>query len=45
MDVFLALSGLGVAFLGMAILFNGFPSINITRHYHTKEKKSKKDNN
>jgi hypothetical protein len=45
MEVFLALAGMGVAFIGMSILFHGFPSINITRHYHTKEKKSKKDNN
>jgi len=43
MEVFLALSGLGVCILGMAFLFHGFPSINITRHYHVKEKKSKKN--
>jgi hypothetical protein len=43
MEVFLALAGMGVALVGLSILFNGFPSINITRHYHIKEKKSKKD--
>lgn len=42
MDVFLAMAGMGVAFIGLAILFHGLPSINITRHYHVKEKKSKK---
>lgn len=39
MDAFLALSGVGVMFIGIGILFHGFPNINITRHYHTKEKK------
>ncbi len=43
MEAFLALAGVGVMFVGVAILFNGFPSINITKHYHIKEKKSKKD--
>ncbi len=43
MEVFLALAGMGVAFIGMSILFHGLPSINITRHYHVKEKKSKKN--
>lgn len=42
MDAFLALAGMGLVFVGIAILFHGFPSINITRHYHVKEKKSKK---
>ena len=39
MEIFLALSGLGVCIIGLALMVNGFPSINITRHYHTKEKK------
>lgn len=43
MDAFLALAGMGVAFIGMAILFHGLPSINITRHYHVKGKKTKKN--
>jgi hypothetical protein len=38
MDAFLALAGMGLVFVGIAILFHGFPSINITRHYHAKEK-------
>jgi hypothetical protein len=42
MDVFLALAGVAVMFVGVSILFHGLPSINITRHYHVKEKKSKK---
>jgi len=43
MEAFLALSGVALMFVGISILFNGFPSINITKHYHIKEKKSKKN--
>ena len=43
MEVFLALAGMGVAFIGISILFHGLPSINITRHYHVKEKNLKKN--
>lgn len=39
MEIFLGLAGVGVMFIGVGILLHGFPSINITRHYHTKEKK------
>jgi hypothetical protein len=43
MEALLALAGVGVMFVGISILFHGLPSINITKHYHIKEKKSKKD--
>lgn len=39
MDIFLALCGMGVMFIGIAILLHGFPDINITKHYHVKDKK------
>jgi hypothetical protein len=41
MEIFLALAGMGVAFIGVALCFHGFPSININKHYHVKEKNKK----
>lgn len=42
MEVFWALGGLALVILAMGFLFNGFPDINIHRHYGgEKSKKSK----
>jgi hypothetical protein len=41
MEEFLALCGMGIAFLGLSFLFNGFPKITINRNYYDCEKKKK----
>lgn len=43
MEVFWALGGLALVILAMGFLFNGFPSINIHRHYGGEKSKKGKE--
>ena len=42
MEIFGAFAGMALIILALAFLFNGFPSINITRSYDKKDKSLKK---
>jgi hypothetical protein len=42
MEIFGAFAGMALIILALAFLFNGFPSINITRNYDKEDKSLKK---
>lgn len=41
MEIFYAIGGMALCFVGLAFLIHGFPKITINKHYYESEKKRK----